>query len=230
MVKTLAESTLAGRAIMADEVAKNRSNNVYEDMRAAIVSGKLRPNEPLIEDDLAKSYTVSRTPIRESFQRLFRDGLIVPRKRGWAVREFTRVEVQENYEVRAHLEGLAAHLAATRGSPAQKAAIQRIHNDRLLLNTTSVTERVRSNRQLHDAIVAAAQNTRLADLIFATGNFYFNQRTASQTSSESFEKAQLEHEEIVRAILRGDADAADLAMRHHVLRAMNVWLQTVDSH
>lgn len=215
---------------MADEAVGNRAHNVYEDLRAAVVSGKLRPNERLIEDQLAKSYLVSRTPIRESFQRLFRDGLIVHCKRGWAVREFTRVEVQENYEVRAHLEGLAARLAATRGSPAQKAALQRIHRDRLSLNTTSVTERVRSNRQLHDAIAAAAQNERLTNLIFATGNFYFNQRAASQTSTESFEKAQLEHEQIVGAILRSDADAADVAMRNHILRAMNVWLLTVDSH
>jgi DNA-binding GntR family transcriptional regulator len=212
------------------EVAKNRSTDVYESMRVAIVSGALRPNEPLIEDDLAKSYLVSRTPIRESFQRLYRDGLIVPRKRGWAVREFTRAEVLENYEVRAGLHALAARLAAERGSPAQKTAIQKIHHERLSLNTKSVVERVRTNREFHDAVVAAAQNSRLTSVIFSTGNFYFNQRAASQTSQESFEKAQLEHEEITAAIMRGDGNAADAAMRSHILRAMHVWSATVDPH
>jgi DNA-binding GntR family transcriptional regulator len=206
-----------------------RTMEVYESIRDQIVSGKLRPNEPLIEDDLAVVFAVSRTPIRESFQRLSRDGLIVPRKRGWQVREFTRAEVQENYEIRADLEGLSARLASARGSPTHKAKIQSIHRDRLRLNTNSVAERVRTNRELHDAIAEAAQNTRLASLIFSTGNFYFNQRTASQTSTESFERAQVEHEEIVDAIVRGDGDRADAVMRSHILRALTVWLATADA-
>jgi DNA-binding GntR family transcriptional regulator len=206
-----------------------RTMEVYESIRDQIVSGKLRPNEPLIEDDLAVVFAVSRTPIRESFQRLSRDGLIVPRKRGWQVREFTRAEIQENYEIRADLEGLSARLASVRGSPTHKAKIQSIHRDRLRLNTNSVAERVRTNRELHDAIAAAAQNTRLASLIFSTGNFYFNQRTASQTSTESFERAQVEHEEIVDAIIRGDGDRADAVMRSHILRALTVWLATADA-
>jgi DNA-binding GntR family transcriptional regulator len=206
-----------------------RTMEVYESIRDQIVSGKLRPNEPLIEDDLAVIFAVSRTPVRESFQRLSRDGLIVPRKRGWQVREFTRAEVQENYEIRADLEGLSARLASVRGSPTHKAKIQSIHRDRLRLNTNSVAERVRTNRELHDAIAAAAQNTRLASLIFSTGNFYFNQRTASQTSTESFERAQVEHEEIVDAIIRGDGDRADAVMRSHILRALTVWLATADA-
>jgi DNA-binding GntR family transcriptional regulator len=206
-----------------------RTMEVYESIRDQIVSGKLRPNEPLIEDDMAVTFAVSRTPIRESFQRLSRDGLIVPRKRGWQVREFTRAEVQENYEIRADLEGLSARLASVRGSPTHKAKIQSIHRDRLRLNTNSVAERVRTNRELHDAIAAAAQNTRLASLIFSTGNFYFNQRTASQTSTESFERAQVEHEEIVDAIVRGDGDRADAVMRSHILRALTVWLATADA-
>jgi DNA-binding GntR family transcriptional regulator len=214
---------------LVDSTAGRRSSDVYEGLRDAIVSGKLRPNEPLIEDDLAKAYTVSRTPIREAFQKLSRDGLIVPRKRGWAVREFTRAEVQENYEIRADLEGLAARLATTRGSPAHKSRIQQIHRARLSLNSFSVVERVRSNRDLHDAIAAAAQNNKLSSLIFATGNFYFNQRTAALTSAESFERAQIEHEEIVDAIVRGDADRADIAMRAHILRAMTIWLATADT-
>jgi DNA-binding FadR family transcriptional regulator len=66
-------------------------------------------------------------------------------------------------------------------------------------------------------------------LIFSTGNFYFNQRTASQTSTESFERAQVEHEEIVDAIVRGDGDRADAVMRSHILRALTVWLATADA-
>lgn len=212
---------------MSSEPSARRSSDVYESLRKAIVTGKIPPNEPLIEHTLAKTFMVSRTPVRESFQRLSRDGLIVPRKRGWAVREFTRVEVQENYEVRADLEGLAARLAAVRGSPTMKARIQRIHRERLLLDSGNVNERVRSNLAFHKAIVEAAQNSKLAVLIENAETFYFNQR-ASSVSAEDFERAQREHGEIVDAIIRSDGDRADETMRGHILRAMTVWLATTD--
>src|ERR1700728_2381464 len=81
--------------------------DVYERIRLAIVSGDIRPNEPLIENDLAEALGVSRTPIRESLQRLAADDLIVTRKRGWAVKEYTTNEIRENFEIRSGLEGMA---------------------------------------------------------------------------------------------------------------------------
>src|SRR6266513_835967 len=77
------------------------SDDVFERLRLAIVTGEIRPNTPLIEVDLAEALGVSRTPIRESLQRLAADELIVQRKRGWAVREYSPQEIQEAYEVRA---------------------------------------------------------------------------------------------------------------------------------
>ena len=59
----------------------------------------MRPNEPLIEDVIAVKYGTSRTPLREAIQRLAAEGLLVPRRRGWAVREFTPDEIRQNYEV-----------------------------------------------------------------------------------------------------------------------------------
>ena len=93
-----------------------RLTSVFETLRREIVAGELRPNSPLIELDLAQRFEVSRTPVRESLQRLATAGLVVPRKRGWAVREFTTEEIRQNAEVRMALEGYAAGLAATRAS------------------------------------------------------------------------------------------------------------------
>ena len=100
------------------------SDEVYEKLRLAIVTGEIRPNAPLIEVDLANALNVSRTPIRESLQRLAADQLVVPRKRGWAVKEYSAQEIQESYEVRAALEGYAARLAATRASDGEIAAMR----------------------------------------------------------------------------------------------------------
>src|SRR5438128_2769055 len=134
---------------MDDAVRRSarRSDDIYEALRRAIVTGEIRPNQPLIELDLAAQLGVSRTPVRESLQRLATAGLVVPRKRGWAVREFTTDEIRQNAEVRLALEGYAAGLAATRASAAQIAELKAIHEQRLALRSSDEEMRVRTNRE-----------------------------------------------------------------------------------
>ena len=76
------------------------SVEVYERLRRDILSGRTRPNIPLIETDLATALSLRRTPVRESLQRLSADQLIVSRERGWAVREYSEAEVRDRYETR----------------------------------------------------------------------------------------------------------------------------------
>ncbi|MBU6496927.1 MAG: GntR family transcriptional regulator [Rhodospirillales bacterium] len=199
------------------------SHDVYDRLRLAIVTGEIRPNAPLIEADLAGALNVSRTPIRESLQRLSADGLIVPRKRGWAVREYSREEIQESYEVRAALEGYAAFLAAARGTDAELAAIAAVQAERDRAASPGREFRVRTNRAFHDGIIAAARNARLTEAIFRAGQFYFNARIAAMTTEEDFRSNQADHGRIVRALLARDASAAEQAMRAHILHTFTVF-------
>src|ERR1700754_1350669 len=105
----------------------NLTTEVYERLRQAIVAGSIRPNERLIEADLAARLEVSRTPVRESMLRLAGDGLIIAHRRGWIVREHSAEEIREVYEIRAALEGFAAGLAALRATDEELAGIKAIH-------------------------------------------------------------------------------------------------------
>ena len=201
------------------------SSDVYDILRRQIVTGELRPNQPLIEVDLAEGLGVSRTPVRESLQRLAYAGLVVPRKRGWAVREFTSDEIRQNAEVRIALEGYAANLAATRGSPADIAAIAAIHEQRLALRSLDEELRVQSNRDFHDSIMQAAHNARLTDAIFHSGQFYFNAPIARRTVGDELAQGNADHALIVEAILRHDGAAAEQAMRAHIQRTFAVFLR-----
>jgi DNA-binding GntR family transcriptional regulator len=193
------------------------SDEVYEKLRLAIVTGEIRPNAPLIEVDLANALKVSRTPIRESLQRLAADQLIVPRKRGWAVREYSALEIQESYELRAALEGYAAGLAAERASDEDITAIAAIQKLRDVETNPSHEFRVTTNRQFHDRIIHAARNGRLADAIYRSGRFYFNEQIAANTTRSDFASNQADHTRIVTALQARDSDAAEKAMRTHIL-------------
>lgn len=199
------------------------SDEVYRRLRLAILTGTLRPNMPMIEADLAASLGTSRTPVRESLQRLAADGLIVPRRRGWAVREYTLGEIQENYEVRAALEGYAARLASQRGTQAQIDALARIHAEREAMRAPDDAARVDSNRRFHDAIIAAAGNGRLAESIFRVGQFYFNVDIARMTSAEEILANVADHARIVAALRNRDAAGAEDAMREHIMRTFGVF-------
>jgi DNA-binding GntR family transcriptional regulator len=203
--------------------AGSRADDVCRWLRTAIVTGKIRPNEPLIETDLALRLQVSRTPIRESLQRLASEGLIVPRKRGWSVREYTPEEARQNCEIRAALEGFATSLAAERANDAEFRRIEAVHEHRLALQAVNEEVMVQTNRAFHDAIMAAAHNPRLTDAIFRCGQFYFHGRAARLGTEEEFRAANVDHGRIVAALLRRDTVEAERAMRDHVFRSFSAF-------
>jgi len=205
-----------------------RSDEVYEWLRRAIVTGELRPNEPLIEADLAEKLAVSRTPVRESLQRLASMGLILPRKRGWSVREYTPLEIRENSEVRIGLEGYATFLAAERASESELSVILALHRSRLDLKTADEALRVKTNREFHDSIIAAAGNPRLTNAIYASGQFYFNAPIARLTFEEELRLGNAEHERIVDCLLARDAAGAETAMRDHIRRTFSVFQRVTE--
>lgn len=204
-------------------VAPTRSDDVYERLREAILTGRARPNERLIEAELADRLQVSRTPIRESLQRLAAEGLVVSRRRGWVVLEHTSVEIREIYEARAALEGYCARLAAQRATDAQLKEIASLHHPKRNLKS-SRQHLVEINDGFHDAILAAAQNERLADMIRRNRSYYFTFRIAQLYSDEEADASIAGHQAIVRALLQRDANRAEREMRAHIDLALAVIL------
>jgi len=207
-------------------VGATRSDDIFERLREAIVTGRARPNERLIEAELADRLQVSRTPIRESLQRLAAEGLVVSRRHGWVVREHTSPEIREIYEARAALEGYCARLATERATEAQLKEIASLHRGgpKRILKSSSRQHLVEVNDRFHDAIIAAGQNERLADMIRRNRAYYFNFRIAELYSDEEAETSIAGHQAIVRALLDRDPNHAEREMRAHIDLALTVIL------
>ena len=214
----------AARFDMLRPVTSGRESHTdaaYDRLRQAIVRGELRPNERLIETDLAEQFAISRTPIREVIQRLGSEGLIVRVRRGWRVREHTPEEIGEIYEARAALEGYAALLAAQRGTDEDLARIRAIHLDAdSPVSRTAREHLVEVNDLFHQAILDAAHNGRLTQLARESREYYFNHQIARLYSDAEAEASVEQHEVIVRALLARDPAAAEQATaRAHPARA-----------
>lgn len=203
------------------QAPSNRSTEVYEQLRQAIVEGSIRPNERLIETDLAERLDVSRTPVRESMLRLAGDGLIVTHRRGWVVREHSADEIREVFEVRAALEGFAARLAAQRATDEELAVIAAIHRN--YIDSVQGSPRghlVEHNDDFHNAVIAAARNQLLAERIHANNQYYFMHRIAGYLSDEEVRASIEGHEELVQALAARDADQSEQVARDNVFEGL----------
>lgn len=201
-----------------------RSREVYEQLRAEIAQGVLRPNERLVEADLAERLSVSRTPIRESIQRLAADGLVVNRRRAWFVREHTPDEIRSFYEVREALEGYAAGLAATRASADERREIVQL-SQADLRDDTHHERFVIVNSRFHSAVASAAQNPVLTRLLAANRDFYFNRRISVAYGDADVQQAVDEHAALADAVARGDSTQAESITRRHIARSLEFALR-----
>lgn len=93
---------------------------VLEQLRGAIIAGRLAPGARLIERELIDMLGVSRTVVREALRQLQSEGLVAEdAKKGMIVRELSETEARHLYDIRALLEGLAARLFVENASDAQ---------------------------------------------------------------------------------------------------------------
>ena len=194
-------------------------------LRDEIIQGKMRPNERLIAADLAERLNTSRTPIREALQLLEAEQLVVAAKRGYVVREHTKEEIVEIYEVRAALEGMAARLAAQKTGTSAYREIEAIgaHRDSLITSNDRKLI-VDLNDEFHAAIFAACGNSRLNRINRSNSQHFFNYRISELYTKEETKISIKGHALILKAIKNHDADQADSVAQEHVLEALKVTL------
>ena len=197
------------------------ADGVYERLRSAIVRGELRPNERLVEADLADWLEVSRTPVRECLQRLATERLVANRRRGWIVQEHSKDDIREIYGVRAALEGYAAQLAARQASRDQVERIMALARvDPAIYADPPRHGFVEYNLQFHDSVVEACGNSRLAEAIRRSTEYYFNYRLAAVYTAAEVAAAIGGHLTIGQAIQRREPEAAERLARAHVHEAL----------
>jgi DNA-binding GntR family transcriptional regulator len=194
-------------------------DRVVTELRQAILSGRLKPGERLIEGHLADELGVSRNPVREAIRALASEGLIeVTARRGAAVATMNEQEARETIEVRALLEGQNARLAARRQD---RQIIKRI--EAVLNKGTAAVAAKRFdqlfdlNQRFHSELAAAGQNTVLGDLLQK-----LRERTAmlfAPTDPGRQARSWEEHAGILRAIIEGDERTAATLAAEHVMRA-----------
>jgi DNA-binding GntR family transcriptional regulator len=210
----------------------------YQAIRNAIVEGRIRPGERLIEQHLATELSLSRTPVREAVRMLVADGLAVSqRHRGAVVRVMSRADVLDLYELRARLESYGAERAAARHTADDLAAIDGgIVAIDLALARDDVDdlERTRlinvANRQVHGAISQAARHERLVHLLASTVDAPLVFESFRSFSRTQLERSNQFHRMMRDAIVRGEPGRAAALMNEHIMQGRDQVLSGMSGH
>lgn len=190
---------------------------VFNTLRQAILRGKLKPGERLMEIQLANKLGVSRTPIREAIRKLELEGLVlmIPRK-GAEVAEITEKNLRDVLEVRGALEELAVRLACGRMDKDDIAQLkQAALGFEAVLECDDITKIAEADVAFHDIIYLATGNRRLIQLLNNLREQMYRYRVEYLKQKECHSKLLAEHQDIIWSIENGEPDkAATITFQH----------------
>ncbi len=186
---------------------------VHRQLLDAICSGELAPGARITQEGVAASLNVSRQPVHQALRLLKKEGFVVDAgRRGVMVSDPDGRALEQLYQIRSVLDGLAARLAAQAGKPLDAALIEA---GRRSLKGRNVLDMIRSDMQFHQAMYAAAGNPLIAE---SAGRYWQHIGRAMGVAlgpQRMGASVWDEHEAILKAINRGDAARAELLARGH---------------
>ncbi len=187
-------------------------------LETMIAEGTLRPGDRLDEFELAQRFKISRTPVREAVKALVATGLLEVRPRqGLIVATISIPVLLEMFQMMAALEGLCAKLAARRATAQERAGLKAIHARLVEALADGDPEGFYDvNTEFHELLYDSAHTQFIAAQTRA-----LRRRVAAYRRRVTYQPGRMattigEHQRILDAIERADAEAAFKAASEHV--------------
>lgn len=194
--------------------------SLLDRIRSLVLSGQFPPGAVLPEAYLAEEFEVSRTPVREALKQLEQEGLVEIRpKVGTFVREPSRREIIELFQIKESLEGLAASLLARRGDVPELTVLRgNIEDSEQAARSRDTEGYARLVPEFHWAIVHGADNLKLVEHYRRLMNQLAYQRLVLRTVEHPgrIAASTREHRAVLEMIEQKDPFGAESAMRNHV--------------
>lgn len=202
--------------------SRTKKDQLYTDLKHAILTMELRPGADLEETKLAETYALSRTPLREVFRKLAGEGYTtIHQNRSVRVSEMSHTTLRNFFLTAPMVYGAVLRLAAQNGTPAQIADLKNAQiSFNAALNDGTAGQRALSNNQFHEITGKMAHNLYLEpsfnrlliDHARIGMTFY---QPLDPAMAENLTVASQHHDAIIDSIeARDEATAAQLAIDH----------------
>lgn len=211
------------------------SEEIFNILHKKIISGELTPGEKLpSQDKLAELYSVSRNTIREAINRLMVMGLVSSKQGVGTVVEpvsagsyvsslsshlsLHPITVRDFIEARMAVEPMAVRLAALRATPAERNGLQEIMDRmRAYYLQRDVDAFSEWSTRFHVELAKMCGNSVLVKFLETIWDFLRNFISEMSSIPDSMEKSMEYHGAICDAVMAGDGNGAQEAMRRHLL-------------
>lgn len=204
---------------------------VVDWIRERIRRGKLVPGQRLVEADIIRELSASRSRVREALQRLSTEGLVtIEEFRGASVKKFSHDEVRQMYRARMVLEGLAAGDFAAADAPDLKRRLSRIQSELNSLEHTSDHERfAKLNDEWHALIIEGSGNLYVRQFVERLRIPVYRLLFSTFYGARRIDKANAGHRKVTEAILQGRAQVAERLMRDHIAEGLEALSELEDA-
>jgi DNA-binding GntR family transcriptional regulator len=191
---------------------------ILDILRDAIVSGEMKPGQPLIESELASQLGVSRAPLREAIQTLKAEGLVeINAYRSSVVKTLSRRDIEELYSLRSVLESFAIQRIIECDEPDAVALLRKCFDDMLNAAQAGDLKTVNSiDRQFHNLLIELSGH-HLLGMTWNGVSMRVRQVMALRNRQNSdLRQIAYNHLPIIEAIAERDEASALKLIREHV--------------
>ncbi|MEZ4520785.1 MAG: GntR family transcriptional regulator [Thermomicrobiales bacterium] len=201
---------------------------VLSHLRNWIVEGILAPGEIIKDTEIARTFDVSRTPVREALLQLRAEGLIETKPQGWTqVKPLDLGQVELLLPVVLNLEGLAARMAAENPDrdmrkleQAQHELVNLIEEIGVPVSADRAGDVVAADDRFHAAVLAMANNIFLSGalqplkmLMRRYERIHYGHMTVIDHESLAM------HQQLLDAIRAGDAEKAEALITRNLMNS-----------
>jgi DNA-binding GntR family transcriptional regulator len=211
-------TVLSAESLDAAPEGMSLADRAYTTIRDKLIMLDIRPNEAIVESELAAELEVGRTPVREALKRLEADRLVVsfPR-RGTFATGVDVADLRHISQIRVHLEPVAARTAAEAASAEMRRQMLQLADQTSALKVDSIDrhELMRWDMRVHRAIYRATGNPHLEDVLVRYDNLATRIFCLFLDRLPTVAHHVGEHTDLLRAIATGEGDAAaEIALTH----------------
>jgi GntR family transcriptional regulator, rspAB operon transcriptional repressor len=204
-----------------------KADVAYSALRRAIVTSEIPGGVPLDEAELAETFELGRTPIREALKRLAVERFVLwlPR-RPPIVAEMSVKDVKKLFEARAALEESVCRISTSRITDAQVEHLFELctHLGNTL-RSGEYYEAVETDYELHNRMAEGSDNTYLARSIATLNSGALRLWFQTFEQNPDPDAAEASHRRVIEAIASGDADESGRALREQMASALQRQLQ-----
>jgi len=199
---------------------KSLKEKALERIRADIVANVLKPGQPLNERDLSEQLKISKTPIREAIQILYKEGFVqVINQKGCFVSPVTLSDINEIMRIREGLEPIAAGDAAMKRDSEMVRVFEEEFESIAQDPNRKILVMSDAGVRLHGFLIESTRNQRLINLLSNLNIHMHRIRTiyCVQTPFVYHDKALAEHQAILKAVKEQNSREAERVMRRHIV-------------